>query len=55
MTNRSEDEPAELSSPACSMSEADDTYTACKTEWSRDIQVLKGLLEPIAEYSESPF
>ena len=26
MTNRSEDEPAELSSPACSMSEADDTY-----------------------------
>jgi hypothetical protein len=28
MTNRSEDEPAELSSPACSMSEADDTHRA---------------------------
>jgi hypothetical protein len=26
MTNRSEDEPAELSSPACSISEADDTH-----------------------------
>ena len=26
MTNRSEDEPAEFSSPACSMSEADDAY-----------------------------
>ena len=26
MTNRSEDEPAELSSPACSMREADDAY-----------------------------
>jgi hypothetical protein len=26
MTNRSEDEPAEFSSPACSMPEADDAY-----------------------------
>ena len=26
MTNRSEDQPAELSSPACSMPEADDAY-----------------------------
>jgi hypothetical protein len=34
MTNRSEDETAELSSPACSMPEADDTYMgyAGKTE-----------------------
>jgi hypothetical protein len=27
MTNRSEDEPAKLNSPACSMPEADDAYT----------------------------
>ena len=44
MTNRSDEEPAELSSPACSMREADDTYMGYAGE-AELITFLNELLE----------